>query len=127
MFVTNAPIYTARYDASAVSSEGGEFTTAPDDVTAPPFVRFQKRFASGSVSDLGDRVFFVVNARPFVEFLSLIRPEPDDYLDRLDVGSHGLDSTHRAGVGNELLNIHPRRDGPDENNMTRVNADVDPA
>jgi hypothetical protein len=57
VIVTNAPIYTARYDASAVSLEGGEFTTAPDDVTAPPFVRFQKRFASGSVSDLGDRVF----------------------------------------------------------------------
>jgi hypothetical protein len=50
-----------------------------------------------------------------------------DHLHRLDVGRHGHDATHRACVGNELLDIRPRVDDPDKYDVARVHGDVDPA
>jgi hypothetical protein len=47
--------------------------------------------------------------------------------DRLDVVRHGHDTTHRACVGNELSTFARDDDGPDENNVARVDGDVDPA
>jgi hypothetical protein len=75
--VTNAKLYTARYNPNTVSFDTGEFTAIPDDVTNPECVRFHKAFTSDAVLfDLGDRTIFVVNAESLTEFLSRIAPGP---------------------------------------------------
>ena len=81
------------------------------------------------------------NPKPFVwnfvflidaEAVSRFRVVPrllctHDHLQRLDVGGHGHDATHRICVGNELLDIRPGVHDPDEHDVTRVDGDVDPA
>lgn len=82
VIVTNAPVYTARYDPSAVSLDSGEFTAVPEDVTKPECVRFQKGFPSDAIQDLGDRTVFVVNALSFHEFLSLVAAAPGQSIEK---------------------------------------------
>jgi hypothetical protein len=76
VIVTNASIYTTRYDPRSVSLDTGEFTTPPDDVTQPQCVRFHKTFPSDSSQDLGARTVFVVTADAFGQFLEGIESPP---------------------------------------------------
>jgi hypothetical protein len=66
VIVTNAEIYTARYEPTKVSLETGEFKEEPEDLESPPWVRFHKSFTADNV---GHRSVFVVNATSFGGFL----------------------------------------------------------
>ena len=77
VIVTNASIYTARYEPSEVSLETGEFSELPREIEGAPCVRFRKAFTSEGRRDLGDRSVFVVNAAQLSEFLGLVDPAPD--------------------------------------------------
>lgn len=92
VIVTNAPIYTARYNPSEVSLESGEFVGPPKEVDSTPCVRFRKAFMSDVGPDLGDRSVFVVNAAAFAEFLDLIAAAPVQPQDRARVHFQRLDS-----------------------------------
>ena len=74
VIVTNAEIYTARYEPTKVSLETGEFKEEPEDLESPPWVRFYKSFTADSV---GHRSVFVVNATSFGGF-----------LEKLEMASH---------------------------------------
>lgn len=76
VIVTNAPIYTARYQPNEVSLESGEFQDAPQEIESVPYVRFRKAFISDHGRDLGDRSVFVVNASSLFEFLRFVAPGP---------------------------------------------------
>ena len=42
LLVTNAPLFVARYEATDISLETGEFTKPPKDVASVPWVRFER-------------------------------------------------------------------------------------
>lgn len=81
VIVTNAAIYTTRYQPTEVSLTSGEFSRPPKEIEAAPCVRFRKSFTSETRFDLGDRSVFVVQAGAFAEFLDLLdvsANQPDD-------------------------------------------------
>jgi hypothetical protein len=77
IIVTNAPLYTARYDPRLISLSSGDFAEPPDDITQPECVRFHKSFPSDSLHDLGARTVLVVSAACLGETLGLLAPTPD--------------------------------------------------
>ncbi|KRT69644.1 MAG: hypothetical protein XU15_C0009G0004 [candidate division NC10 bacterium CSP1-5] len=85
VIVTNAPIYTARYDPTSVSLETGEFSELPQEIESAPCVRFRKAFISGGARELGERSVFVVNAASLSEFLGLVRTAPHQPAERAQV------------------------------------------
>ena len=66
VIVTNAKIYTARYNPTEVSLETGELKEKSEKLERVPWVRFQKSFAADKV---GERTVFLVNASSFGNFL----------------------------------------------------------
>lgn len=85
VIVTNAPIYTARYQPTEVSLESGEFSIQPREIEKAPWVRFRKAFTSDNRSDLGDRSVFVVQATSFAEFIAQVRTSPVQPSDSVPV------------------------------------------
>jgi hypothetical protein len=77
VIVTNAQIYTARYEPPEVSLETGEFGKVPKDIKPTPWIRFHKAFATAGRRDLGSRSVFVVNAMSFGQFLEILELAPD--------------------------------------------------
>ena len=82
VIITNAPIYTARYEPSDISLESGEFSVPPREIDNACWVRFRKAFTSDGGPDLGDRSVFVVQATSFVEFLKQVAVAPVRPQDR---------------------------------------------
>ncbi len=80
--VTNAPIYTARYNPKEVSLETGEFPVPPQDIKIAPWMRFRKAFPSEGGPDLGGRSVFVVNAKSLSEFLQSVGAAPNQPANR---------------------------------------------
>jgi hypothetical protein len=72
VIVTNAPLFTARYNPNEVSLADGQFKKPPREIESCHAIRFQKTFMSDSRFDLGERSLFVVHAPSFPEFLDLI-------------------------------------------------------
>lgn len=72
VLVTNAELYTARYEPSEVSLQSGEFEEVPDDLKRAPWIRFCKTFIAGRGRDLGLRSIFVVNASSLTTFLNYL-------------------------------------------------------
>jgi hypothetical protein len=85
VIVTNAKLYTARYDPTQVSLETGEFEETPEEIDSAPWVRFSKIFVAGRGRDLGSRAIFVVNSIWLGEFLSNLELSPEQPQDRLSV------------------------------------------
>ena len=73
VIVTNAEIYTARYEPTKVSLETGEFKEEPEDLESAHWVRFYKSFTADKV---GHRSVFVVNATSFGDFLGKLEIAP---------------------------------------------------
>jgi hypothetical protein len=78
VIVTNAPVYTARYQPTTVSLKSGVFSKLPEEVQRTECVRFEKSFPSDSINDLGDRTVFVVHAPDFGQFLTHVDPAPGE-------------------------------------------------
>lgn len=72
VIVTNAPLFTARYNPTEVSLSDGRFKTPPKEMARCHAVRFQKTFMSEGLFDLGERTVFVVHAASFPAFLDLL-------------------------------------------------------
>ncbi len=85
VIVTNAKIFTARYNPSEVSLDTGEFQELPKDIEEAPWVRFSKAFAAGRGRDLGLRSLFVVNATALGEFLENLEMAPNQPGDKVSV------------------------------------------
>ena len=66
VLVTNAEIYTVRYEPTQVSLNSGEYEAKPGDIERAPWVRFYKSFTAHD--NLGERSVFVVNASAFQRF-----------------------------------------------------------
>ena len=69
ILITNAEIYTVRYEPTEVSLKWGEFEKMPQEQNHVPWIRFAKTFVAGSGRDIGSRSLFVVNASHLDEFL----------------------------------------------------------
>ena len=76
VIITNAPIYTVRYEPSDGSLESGAFSVPPREIDNACWVRFRQAFTSDGGPDLGDRSVFVVQATSFVEFLQHVAVAP---------------------------------------------------
>jgi hypothetical protein len=77
VIVTNAKIYTARYEPTDISLEPGEFLQLqPGDVEAASWVRFSKSFTADKGRDVGHRSIFVVDAASFGDFLEKLEIAP---------------------------------------------------
>lgn len=85
VIVTNAPIYTARYDPPDVSLETGKFRADPEDVKKAPWVRFSKSFTADSGRDFGHRSIFIVNATCLEQFLASLELAPGQSQNRIAV------------------------------------------
>lgn len=69
VIVTNATLFTARYNPTEVSLVDGRFAEPPKEIEPCEVVRFQKTFMSEGWSDLRERSVFVVYAPAFSTFL----------------------------------------------------------
>jgi hypothetical protein len=72
VIVTNAALYTARYNPKEVSLETGEFAEMPREIEEVSCVRFQKAFTATGGRDLGERSVFVIRAMWLPEFLGQV-------------------------------------------------------
>jgi hypothetical protein len=77
LLVTNARLFTARYEPAQVSLESGRFDSLPV-VEDAKWVRFRKTFTSEGGRDLGDRTIIVVNALSLGELLRSLRTIDDE-------------------------------------------------
>ena len=85
VIVTNAKIFTARYNPLEVSLDTGEFQGLPEKTEEAPWVRFSKAFAAGRRRDLGLRSLFVVNATELGNFLENLEIAPNQSGDKVPV------------------------------------------
>lgn len=67
VLITNADLFSARYNPMDVSLHSGEFTQMPK-LQKQPFMRFSKTFTAGRGYQGGLRTIFVVNALSLGEF-----------------------------------------------------------
>lgn len=85
LVVTNAPIYTARYQPTKVSLASGEFTDEFQEISKVPWIRFQKAFTASAGSDVGDVTVFVVHSEALKDFLKTLSPSTIESPDRAPV------------------------------------------
>jgi hypothetical protein len=86
VIVTNARMYTARYEPTEVSLETGEFQGWPRDMEREvPWIRFHKTFLAGRGRDVGTRSIFVVNSMHFKEFLEKLEAAPTQPTEKSSV------------------------------------------
>ena len=72
VIVTNAPLFTARYEPTEVSLDSGEFGDRPSEMKSVSFIRFAKTLIAGQGRDVGYRSIFVVNATQLPKFLTAL-------------------------------------------------------
>lgn len=78
VIVTNAPLYSVRYNPNEVSLKSGQFKHDPKEIKDVPWVRFRKAFTSGNGRDVGDRTVFIINSQHLSEFLDRVEVPPTD-------------------------------------------------
>ena len=76
VIVTNAPLYSVRYQPSEVSLKTGEFPELPREIEREQWVRFRKSFTVDARYDIAERSVFVVNAAHFRDFLKQLQRIP---------------------------------------------------
>lgn len=76
VIVTNAPLYSVRYQPSEVSLETGEFDELPREIERERWVRFRKSFTADTRFEIAERSVFVVNAAHFRDFLRQLQRIP---------------------------------------------------
>jgi hypothetical protein len=76
VIVTNAPLYSVRYQPSEVSLKTGEFPELPGEIEREQCVRFRKSFTVDARYDIAERSVFVVNAAHFRDFLKQLQRIP---------------------------------------------------
>jgi hypothetical protein len=76
VIVTNAPLYSVRYQPSEVSLETGEFAELPREIERERWVRFRKSFTADTRFEIAERSVFVVNATHFRDFLKQLQRIP---------------------------------------------------
>ena len=76
IIVTNAKLFTARYEPTEISLDGGMFKKQPEDIAPAPWVRLSKPFIADRGRDFGHLSIFVVNATDLHEFLNLLELAP---------------------------------------------------
>ena len=76
VIVTNAPLYSVRYQPSEVSLKTGEFAELPKEIDQEQWVRFRKSFTADANFDIPERSVFVVNASHFRDFLKQLQRIP---------------------------------------------------
>ncbi len=81
VIVTNANIYTARYQPTDVSLETGEFSRPPKEIEPADVVRFHKTFVTETRWDVGARSVFVVRPSALADFLDRLVPGPKQPMD----------------------------------------------
>ncbi len=85
VIVTNASIYTTRYQPRAVSLKTGQLSALPEETEPADVVRFQKTFVTETRFDVGVRSVFIVRASAFADFLdrlALAQSQPMDRMER---------------------------------------------
>jgi len=73
VIVTNAPLYSVRYQPSEVSFDTGEFVEPPREIEREQWVRFRKSFTVDPRFEIPERSVFVVNASCFRDFLKQLQ------------------------------------------------------
>jgi hypothetical protein len=76
VIVTNAPLYSVRYQPAEVALDTGEFAALPGEIDREQWVRFRKSFTVDARFDIAERSVFVVNASYFQDFLKQLQRIP---------------------------------------------------